>query len=572
MLAFKDSSSILHRYPSKILRLEKYFSSQRVLYHNGPFERGISLTNTASSTDAIKDQLELDENLEGFFDENLVKQTKKSQESAQGELNSHKSFPPKQEFDTLDPSDIPVYDEKGNLTALDSPKPSNKISPLLSSHIGSNISSSDILRGSNRKLDDDSTRILLENRNSSRLPESFSTNNFKIFMDFFHYGDSPNPNRVPTNAKLEDLVDSKLPMVFISRFRDPRINLSIERYIYNHLPDAKKNQFAKRLVLYRNSPCIVIGKNQNPYKEINLHLANILQIPILRRYSGGGTVCHDLGNVNFSFMAGKSLFNRTGFTNILIRTLNSIVGKKFDNIKFPKFQLTTNAKGDMINSINQRKVSGSAYQLSRGRYLHHGTMLLNADLHVMSSLLHLSPEKKKCIEDKSIKSIPSPIQNISMDPELFEYCCVNSFSSNYGVPSFLSNPANNNLLNLKFGNAECRVMKLDNITDLPEEVIKEYNTFKSWNWVFGRTPKFKLHFRVGRDIDICLHVHDGKIVEMEASKDLSSLSRLKANLGKVDFRGSDVSHYIEDANIAKGFEWNIDQGVHYQDSLGLILN
>lgn len=567
MYAIKRGTCCLHRYSSKIVYLERYFSSKRVLYHDNALSAGerSKYSHAVSSTDAIRNQLELDENLEGFFNEDVVKKVKRSNAQTKSETNTTNK-----DLASMDPSEIPIYDEKGNCTTPGiSTFKSEKLSFVEN---GSSPIPNERTSEINDELNGNQVKNATKDNNQFTLPESFSVGNLKRFLDFFHNGDSPDPNKIPANAKLEQFVDSKLPMVFISRFRDPRINLSIERYIYNHLPDAKKHQFAKRLVLYRNAPCIVIGKNQNPYKEINLHLANILQIPILRRYSGGGTVCHDLGNVNFSFMAGKSLFNRTGFTNILIKALNSIVDKKYANLEFPKFPLTTNAKGDMVNAINQHKVSGSAYQLSKGRYLHHGTMLLNADLHAMSGLLHLSPEKKACIEDKSIKSIPSPIQNISMDPELFEYCCVNSFSSTYGVPSFLHRSTESNLLDLKFGNAECRVMKLDNISDLPEEVINEYKTFKSWNWVFGRTPKFKLHFKVGEDLEVCLHVHEGRIVEMETSREDPSLAKLRANLGNVYFRGSEVSCYVEDADIAKGFEWNIDQGVHYQESLGLQLN
>ena len=76
---------------------------------------------------------------------------------------------------------------------------------------------------------------------------------------------------------------------------DPANNLAIEESLL------RKNDNESYLLLYVNNPSVVIGRHQNIYEELDLSLCHTLNIPILRRISGGGAVWHDLGNLNFSF-------------------------------------------------------------------------------------------------------------------------------------------------------------------------------------------------------------------------------------------------------------------------------
>ncbi|VEU20832.1 DEKNAAC101683 [Brettanomyces naardenensis] len=535
-------------------------SSQGAPFNGLPHHHAVT-----SDTEATRQQLELDPNLEGFFDDDLVESVKKGAKSDSVDKDFNDLLDPSEVpilgKDDIDPSTFAPHSMPGSpvtmtteefLSQLKNQKPIQEQEPIVRS----------IFRNTESIKKNDPP--LPTTSELPELPESFHVHNFERFIDFMHRGDIPTPKSIPKNASLESLVESDLPVGFISRFNDPRLNLSIERYIYKHLPDPKNNRFAKRLVLYRNSPCIVIGKNQNPYKEINFRMANMYKIPILRRYSGGGTVVHDLGNVNFSFIADKSLFNRTGFSNILVERLNALVGKTYLDYNLPRFILTTNSKGDIVDAGNMHKVSGSAYQLSGGRSLHHGTMLLNVNMKLLSGLLKLSKETKKCVEDRCIDSVPSPVENVNMDEEVFEYSCVNAFASSYGVPSFLKRPGFDNVDVLKFGNSECQVVKVDDLDELPQEVIDEYNTFKSWEWVFGRTPKFKLRFQAGDELEVCLHIDHGKVKEMELSRDEPKLDRLSERLGDVLFRGDKVAELIDDNSLRRTFAWNIDQMLDYE--------
>lgn len=74
---------------------------------------------------------------------------------------------------------------------------------------------------------------------------------------------------------------------YISTHTDPFVNLAIEDYLFKTTDPEKYI-----LYLWRNKPCVVVGRNQNPFKECNLQYMEEHNIPLVRRRSGGGTVYH----------------------------------------------------------------------------------------------------------------------------------------------------------------------------------------------------------------------------------------------------------------------------------------
>jgi lipoate-protein ligase A len=167
-------------------------------------------------------------------------------------------------------------------------------------------------------------------------------------------------------------------------------NLALEEWLLRHA--LEKHHVSHVLLLYRNSPSVVIGRNQNPWTETNLWLlaqleaadgsissggTNALVQPFLaRRFSGGGAVVHDLGNLNFSFISPKSDFNRRGNVEWLANTLRGA---------FRDLHLEINQRNDIL--CDGFKVSGSAYRLTGDVALHHGTLLIRSDLGRLRGLL-----------------------------------------------------------------------------------------------------------------------------------------------------------------------------------------
>ena len=173
---------------------------------------------------------------------------------------------------------------------------------------------------------------------------------------------------------------------------DPRVNLALEEWLFSQT----EGDFLR---LWQNPNAVVAGKHQNALSECNFWFCRENGIPVIRRISGGGTVFHDLGNVNFSFFRKiekeKMIDYDTGLN--LIHQALRIMG----------FPVEMNERHDLY--IGDKKVSGNAQHVRRGRSLHHGTVLYDANL----DLLRKSIKRTHGVfEDKSVRSVRSPIANL----------------------------------------------------------------------------------------------------------------------------------------------------------------
>ncbi|KAL9010668.1 MAG: hypothetical protein Q9173_004418 [Seirophora scorigena] len=212
--------------------------------------------------------------------------------------------------------------------------------------------------------------------------------------------------------------------VYLSRSQDVATNLSIEHYLFQ-----KSHPESTVLFLYVNRPCIVLGRNQNPWLEVNHSLAKHDKIKVIRRRSGGGTVFHDLGNVNFSVICPPPAFHRDKYAEMVVQairkfSLRARVNERHDIVLDPGELLldmhdhpdpedthrTAYAFGD--GTLVPRKVSGSAYKLSRLRALHHGTCLFNSP-NIAGISEYLRSPARPFLKARGVESVRSPITNIS---------------------------------------------------------------------------------------------------------------------------------------------------------------
>lgn len=175
---------------------------------------------------------------------------------------------------------------------------------------------------------------------------------------------------------------------------DPARNLALEEYALRHLDPERSF-----LLLYVNRPSVVIGKNQNAFEEVNLKEMHTRGIPLLRRISGGGTVYHDLGNLNFSFISrfrrGTLLRGRERMKPIVetLRTLGAAV--------------ELSERDDIF--LDGCKVSGNAQFTTTQRTLAHGTLLYDSDLEGISAVL---AAKEGRFISRATASRRSPVTNL----------------------------------------------------------------------------------------------------------------------------------------------------------------
>ncbi|MCJ1279115.1 Biotin/lipoate A/B protein ligase [Puttea exsequens] len=258
--------------------------------------------------------------------------------------------------------------------------------------------------------------------------------------------------------------------IWISRSIDPYTNLSIEQYLLKNTP-----LDSRALFLYVNHPCVVIGRNQNPWLELNLGLLKrqprasgftadgkpkLHDVQILRRRSGGGTVFHDEGNVNWSviFPREEMLKDRNAMEKhaaMVTRAIREVNGRarvndRNDIVLDRGHRMPERMWPDPTDMHKTRffsgeqgqalKISGSAYE-NRRRALHHGTCLLaSGDLNQISQYLR-SPARPFIIKYSSPDSVSSPISNVCPTPpvsqdtwnEDFQRKVMGKFKDMYGL-------------------------------------------------------------------------------------------------------------------------------------------
>ncbi|KAJ8087136.1 hypothetical protein PM082_005964 [Marasmius tenuissimus] len=130
------------------------------------------------------------------------------------------------------------------------------------------------------------------------------------------------PRRPIYSSLVRSLSSSAIPehSIYISESTNPYFNLTFEDWLFRHKPAHQP-----LLLLYRDDPCVVIGRNQNPWKEVNFKaLRSRSNVPFIRRRSGGGTVYHDLGNTNFSIHLPRTSFDRHATAQIVLRALDTL--------------------------------------------------------------------------------------------------------------------------------------------------------------------------------------------------------------------------------------------------------
>ncbi|WPK26897.1 hypothetical protein PUMCH_004265 [Australozyma saopauloensis] len=361
--------------------------------------------------------------------------------------------------------------------------------------------------------------------------------------------------------------EAKEPVVFISRLLNPYLNLALEDYIYHAMGiPAKGSQNWNRLLFYVNSPCVVIGKNQNPWKEVNLPLLTNLRLPLVRRRSGGGTVVHDNGNVNYSFMTTRDNFDRFTFANLVKNAVNSLAK--------PSKHVMVNDRGDIVTKSDNKKVSGSAYKISRGKSYHHGTMLLNLKLDVLRELLHRDESKLGSVHSlAAISSVKSLVTNLELELTNFIDAVTAMFQDLYGILKDQDDAAveseedlnQTELLGLSdfvsaFTPKSSLVFEIDEDVKLPDDIHKTKDELMQWEWRFGSTPKFLHHFvHPSREVKVEIEVGAKAAitkVEVEGpSKAVESFQFLKEAVEKgrtVLYTGSNVAGYVLDDELS---EW-----------------
>lgn len=245
-------------------------------------------------------------------------------------------------------------------------------------------------------------------------------------------------------------------MIYIvNKSNKPDFNIALEEYCFKQM-----TQFDKVFILWINEPSIIVGKNQNTHAEINEKYVQEKGIHVVRRISGGGAVYHDLNNLNYTIISNEDRDSRSfdfkAFSEPVIQTL---------------WELGVEAEFSGRNdiTIQGKKISGNAQAYLDGRVMHHGCILFDVDLTVLSKALETSAE---VVEAKGVKSVRSRVDNIL--PNLPQKITVTQFADR-----ILEH------MKRKYPEMEAYHFSEEELQAIEK---RRQSKFGNWDWNFGTNP------------------------------------------------------------------------------------
>ncbi len=260
---------------------------------------------------------------------------------------------------------------------------------------------------------------------------------------------------------------------------DPRFNLALEEYVVKYLDS--DDTF---ILLWQNEPSVIIGRFQNTVEEI---------------ITGGGTVYHDLGNLNFSFI------EKTYTNSIDFRKYNEKIVLALEKLGI---KAEHNSRNDI--AIEGKKFSGNAQFIYKGKVLHHGTILFNSKLEDVQAALRVKADK---FTSKGVKSVRSRVTNVS--DYLKDKITIGEFKEILLQSLFEPHPP----VEYKLSEEDLKA-----IYKLKED---KYDT---WQWNYGSSPAFNFRkeqrFPVGK-IDVRLDVDKGLIKNIKIFGDFFGTENLE---------------------------------------------
>ena len=270
------------------------------------------------------------------------------------------------------------------------------------------------------------------------------------------------------------------------------------------------------LLWYINTPCVVIGKHQNPWKEVNFKKTKNT-IKVARRLTGGGTVYHDEGNLNFSYIRNK-IDDFVNFKEHIIPISNALDTLGIANEISPR--------NDIF--IKDHKISGNAEHVSiqYQKIIHHGTLLYDADIQNLSK--NIKPTKTISIETHAVNSVRSPVINVKQILDL-------------GTVDFFFKKMVS-LVKEEIGEGYISYINPEEIQEV-QTLVKEKYTH--WDWIFGQTPQFK--YTPNESLQLIIRrgkikeaFKDGQVFPVWNNLNICSLNQHKPE----NFSDADWSEYL----------------------------
>ncbi|KAI9591567.1 hypothetical protein BDF19DRAFT_454501 [Syncephalis fuscata] len=306
---------------------------------------------------------------------------------------------------------------------------------------------------------------------------------------------------------------AKSILCYISKVNDPWSNLAVEEWLVRHGDPASYVLF-----MYRNKPCVIFGRNQNPWAECNLNA--------MSEDGWWGAVYHDMGNTNYCVMMPRKVFKRQTHVEMVTRALNqldipAVVNERYDIAVHRPFKL----------------ISDRAY--------HHGTMLIDTDLDGLGHFLRSNKTRLDAAGTASVRSPVTNLRNYSYTVDHLSFCEAVHYE-------FLG----------LYGDQKSQLqmmIPIDETFIANQPKIQEYQEqLKTWDWTFGQTPKFTHtieHTFDWAQLRITLRCSHGRVTDVDLFSSsmiyLSLLHQMTAKWRGCRYDGNELVATWDDASVSE---------------------
>jgi lipoate---protein ligase len=299
---------------------------------------------------------------------------------------------------------------------------------------------------------------------------------------------------------------------------DPCYNLALEEYFLKYAPVPDN-----LVILWQNSPTVVIGRNQNAAVEINQLFITERKIQVVRRLSGGGAVYHDLGNLNFTFITALSAVGHNNFSHFTLPIIDALASLGV------KAEFT--GRNDL--TIDGRKFSGNAQYIHRNRLLHHGTLLFDTDMTALAQALSGSDAKHSKPAVASVRSKVTTIRQ-HLPPEItlaeFEAALIKAIFDNAGTP---------------YQRYELSTADRQSIENLAGK------RYRDQSWTYDKLPLYNRSNKqtfVGGSVHVFLNVQNETIMQCKICGDFfatGDMDELSATLSGAPYTRAAIANFIK---------------------------
>ena len=308
---------------------------------------------------------------------------------------------------------------------------------------------------------------------------------------------------------------------------DPWENLALEELLLDSVsPDEVV------LYLWQNQHTVVVGRNQNAWRECHVDRLQTDGGKLARRLSGGGAVYHDLGNLNFTFLMPSSTYDLHRQLGVILHAAQAVgVEAEFSG------------RNDIL--AEGRKFSGNAFYHGRSSSYHHGTILLDVDLSVLGHYLNVPVQK---MTSKGVTSVKSRVINLrelvpTLSVDLMKEALIKSFSEEYG--------------------GEGESYTLANYKDT-DQFRTLYAKYSSWDWQLGNSPRFDVTYETRfpwGGVELGLTIKNGLVSQAKIYSDAMEadlILSLAESLVGITFERAHLAKHLRTLPLATGNSIIID--------------